>query len=60
LIDLYNEQATLFADKSQQDPSAFTKLGESTTDANLNSAHIAALAVTCQAILNLDATIYDR
>jgi hypothetical protein len=60
LLDLYNEQAALFADKSQQDPSAFTKLGESTTDANLNSAHIAALAVTCQAILNLDATIYDR
>jgi hypothetical protein len=60
LTDLYNEQATLFADTSQQNPTAFTKLGESTLDPKLNSAHIAALTVVCQTILNLDATIFER
>jgi len=60
LTDLYNEQATIFADKSQQDPAAFTKLGESKLDPKLDSAHIAALTVVCQAILNLDATIFER
>ena len=60
LADLYNEQVTLFADKSQQDAAAFNKLGDSPLDAKLDPAHVAALAVTCQTILNLDATIYDR
>jgi hypothetical protein len=60
LTDVYHEQATLFADKSQQDAAAFTKLGESKSDPKLNPAHLAALAVACQAILNLDATIFER
>jgi hypothetical protein len=60
LVDLYNEQATIFADKSQQDPAAFTNLGDSKLDPKLDSAHVAALAVVCQAILNLDATIFER
>ncbi len=60
LVDLYNEQATLFADKSQQNPATFTKLGDSKLDPKLDAAHIAALAVVCQAILNLDATIFER
>jgi hypothetical protein len=60
LTDLYNEQATLFADKSQQDSTAFIKLGESKLDPKLDAAHAAALTVICQAILNLDATIFER
>jgi hypothetical protein len=60
LVDLYNEQATLFADKSQQNPLAFTKLGDSKLDPKLDAAHVAALTVVCQTILNLDATIFER
>jgi hypothetical protein len=60
LTDVYNEQATLFADKSQQNPTAFTKLGDSQLDPKLDSAHVAALTVVCQTILNLDATIFER
>ncbi len=60
LADLYGEQLALFVDKSQQNASAFTKLGESPPDPKLDSAHLAALSVTCQAILNLDATIFER
>jgi hypothetical protein len=60
LADLYNEQATLFADKSQQDSAAFIKLGASKLDPKLDATHIAALTVVCQAILNLDATIFER
>ena len=60
LTDVYNEQASLFAEQSQQDAPAFTKLGESRPDPKSNSAHLAALAVTCQTILNLDATIFER
>jgi hypothetical protein len=60
LLDVYNEQAALFADKTQQDATAFAKLGESKVDAKLDAAHVAALTVVCQTILNLDATIYER
>jgi hypothetical protein len=60
LLDVYNEQAALFAGKTQQDAAAFTKLGESQVDAKLDAQHVAALTVVCQAILNLDATIYER
>ena len=60
LTDLYGEQLALFVDGSQQHASAFTKLGESPSDPKFDSAHLAALSVTCQAILNLDATIFER
>ncbi len=60
LTDLYNEQAALFADKSKQNAAAFTKLGQSTPDPQLDPVGIAALTVTCQTILNLDATIFER
>ena len=50
LVDLYNEQSALFADKSQQNPAAFTKLGDSKLDPKLDGAHVAALNVVCQAI----------
>jgi hypothetical protein len=60
LVDLYNEQVALFADKSQQNPAAFTKLGDAKFDPKLDPAQVAALTVVCQAILNLDATIFER
>ena len=58
---MYNEQRKLFADATQQDAvtihrsSANRSPNRSSTPADL-----AALTVTCQAILNLDATIYER
>jgi hypothetical protein len=60
LVDLYNEQRTQFADAAIQDPAKLLALGEVKRDASLNAADLAALTVTCQAIMNLDATIYER
>jgi hypothetical protein len=60
LQDLYHEQRALFADGSEQDPLKYIQLGETQFDAALPPADLAALATTCQAIMNLDATIYER
>jgi hypothetical protein len=60
LQDLYTEQRTQFADASIQDPAKLLALGEVEPDASLNAIELAALTVTCQAIMNLDATIYER
>jgi hypothetical protein len=60
LSDLYNEQKQLFLDKSKQDADEFDRLGSAPLDPKSDRAHIAALAVTCQAIFNLDATIVER
>jgi hypothetical protein len=60
LSDMYNEQAALFADTAVQNPSQFLDEGESKTASKLAPANLAALTVVCQAILNLDATIYER
>jgi hypothetical protein len=60
LVDLYNEQRTQFADPATQDPAKLLALGEVKPDASLNVVDLAALTVTCQAIMNLDATIYQR
>jgi hypothetical protein len=60
LTDLYNEQRHLFADASQQDAKKFVEAGDSPVDQAIDATDLAALAVTCQAILNLDATIYER
>ena len=43
-----------------QDRAKFTAIGEARSDSKLEPAALAALTVTCQAILNLDATIYER
>ena len=59
LTDLYNEQLTLFADAAQQ-PSHFLKVGEAQPESKLTPPNLAALTVVCQAILNLDATIFER
>jgi hypothetical protein len=60
LRDLYHEQRELFLDTTQQDASKFIELGESPPDVELDPKHLAALTVVCQAILNLDAAIYER
>jgi hypothetical protein len=38
----------------------FVHVGESTPDAAIEPVDLAALTVTCQAILNLDAAIFER
>jgi hypothetical protein len=57
---VYEEQRTRFSDASQQDPDRFVEVGEWKTETGLPAADLAALTVTCQVILNLDATIYER
>jgi hypothetical protein len=60
LSDLYNEQATLFADTDIQDATQFLHEGESQPESKLSPSNLAALTVVCQTILNLDATIFER
>jgi hypothetical protein len=60
LKQLYDEQLRFFANTQEQDSTKFLELGELAQDKRLPAAELAALAVTCQAILNLDATIYER
>jgi hypothetical protein len=60
LRQVYDTQHALFADGSVQDPQAYLEHGDSKVDAELAPADLAALAATCQVILNLDATIYNR
>jgi hypothetical protein len=60
LSELYEDQRKLFSEKPADEVAKFVRLGEFQTDASLNPIDLAALAVTCQAILNLDAAIYLR
>jgi hypothetical protein len=60
LEKLYAEQRMRFADASQQGPDRFVEVGEWKAETKLPAADLAALTVMCQAILNLDATIYER
>ena len=60
LTGIYDEQKGLFADKNEQDAAKFTAEGEAKPDTKLPPADLAALTVTCQAIFNLDATVYER
>jgi hypothetical protein len=60
LHEVYAEQRALFADPDKQDPLKYIQLGEAKNDSKLAPADLAALAATCQVILNLDATIYER
>jgi hypothetical protein len=60
LIDLYHEQRELFRNAEPQDPAKLLAIGEAKTESPLEPSDLAALTVTCQAILNLDATIYER
>jgi hypothetical protein len=60
LNELCDQQRQLFVDQNKDDAARFVRLGESTPDAALVPIDLAALTVTCQAILNLDAAIYER
>jgi hypothetical protein len=60
LKGIYNEQLALFENASEQDAAKYLELGDSPIDDRLSPAEFAALAVTCQAVLNLDATIFER
>jgi hypothetical protein len=60
LRQVYDEQRAMFADNAGQDAVKFIQLGQSKPDPTLAPAELAALAATCQVILNLDATIYER
>jgi hypothetical protein len=61
LVELYQEQLAIFNDDDGAE--AATKLltlGDTPRDESLPAADLAALTVACQAILNLDVTIYER
>jgi hypothetical protein len=60
LVDVYKEQQALFAENKEQDAEKFLRIGEAKTETSLTPANFAALTATCQTILNLDATIYER
>ena len=60
LVDAYHEQRELFSNATEQDAAAFVDLGDAPTEQTVDPIDLAALAVTCQTILNLDATIYER
>jgi hypothetical protein len=60
LGQVYNEQRALFADNAVQDATKFIRIGQSAADNGLAAVDLAALTATCQVILNLDATIYER
>lgn len=61
LLELYQEQLAIFKDDAGAEAAAkLLALGETPRDDSLPAADLAALTVACQAILNLDATIYER
>ena len=60
LSELCEEQRKLFSEKAGDEVAKFIRLGESKSDATLDPVELAALTVTCQTILNLDAAIYER
>lgn len=61
LVDLHQEQLAAFQDdKGQEAAAKLLAIGETPHDGSLPAADLAALTVACQAILNLDATIYER
>jgi hypothetical protein len=60
LAKLCAEQRKLFSEKATEEAARFVRLGESPPDAALDPVDLAALTVTCQAILNLDAATYER
>ncbi|MGD9635677.1 MAG: DUF1553 domain-containing protein, partial [Pirellulales bacterium] len=60
LRDIYDEQRRAFTESGEDDARQLVQVGDSKSDSELSPADLAALVVTCQAILNLDATIYKR
>jgi hypothetical protein len=60
MCDVYREQMSLFETDETYDAEKLVQVGDSQVASELPSAELAALTVTCQVILNLDATIYQR
>jgi hypothetical protein len=60
LTELYNEQRLLFEERGEQEAAKLIAVGEAAHESTMKPAEFAAMTVVCQAILNLDATIYER
>jgi len=60
LGEVYQQQYELFANGGEQNAFEFLQIGDTKPDATMAPADLAALTATCQVILNLDATIYER
>jgi hypothetical protein len=57
---VYDTQKKLFEGSRQKDAAKFAEFGESKPATGLSPVELAALTATCQVILNLDASIYQR
>jgi hypothetical protein len=60
LEEVYDHQYELFSTSGEQDAFEFLQIGETKPDATVAPAELAALTTTCQVILSLDATVYER
>lgn len=60
LNDLYEEQKIVFSSDDSDAAKKLIEAGDFPPTSKLSTAELAALTVTCQTILNLDATIYNR
>lgn len=60
LCDLYDVQRQIFSGSGNHDAGKLIAVGQSKVESQLSPTELAALTVTCQTILNLDATIYNR
>lgn len=60
LTDVYNEQLACFSGQNEAEAKRLVDVGDSWSDSQLPHVELAALTVTCQAMLNLDASIYKR
>jgi len=57
---IYSQQLALFSEGGSQQPETYLEQGEAELDSEVPPEMLAALATTCQAIMNLDATITKR
>jgi hypothetical protein len=60
LLELYDRQRQDFARRDGVDAATFLGIAQTTTTVDADILDWAALTITCQAIMNLDATIYQR
>lgn len=60
LGDLYSSQRAIFARLQAQDIAKFIAIGDANADDELDMVELAAMTVTCQAVMNLDASIMRR
>lgn len=60
LGQVFQQQLAAYEDGAAKDAAKFVSLGDWKSESQLKPAELAALTATCQVILNLDATIYNR